>query len=296
MPGFHNILVGVDFRKSQKIGEAACDLVGKHAFRQACWLAQQSHGTLAIFSAWGPEGSAQEEAARVAVADLVGRARDQGIDARAILVPGHGAFEIIRQVQHEGHDLVVVGTHDTQGLQRLLLGGTARTQVHDCPCPVWVSKPAAKITPRNILVASDLSPLSDEVVRIGLDLGGLAQAHTHVLDVIEFPLDRFRSPPGDSLTRQYHTRVRDEAEHALHAQTKRSEGHEAVTIHVADGDGIPDHAIVKFIDDHDIDLLVLGTVARHGLSGFVLGNTAERLLPEVPCAVLAIKPADFGKR
>jgi universal stress protein E len=299
MPGFHNILVGVDFTLSTETGEAACDPVGTQAFRQACWLARASHGALAIFSAWGSEGSAQEEAARVAVADLVGGARDQGIDARAILVPGDGAFEIIRQVQREGHDLVVVGTHDTRGLQRLLLGGTARTEVHECPCPVWVSKSAAKITPRNILVASDLSPLSDEVVRIGLDLGGLADAHTHVLDVIEFPLDRFRSPPGDSLTRQYHTRVRDEAEHALHAQTKRSEGHEpraTVTIHVADGDGIPDHAIVKFIDDHDIDLLVLGTVARHGLSGFVLGNTAERLLPEVPCALLAIKPADFGKR
>jgi universal stress protein E len=300
MPGFHKILVGVDFTKSKETGGAVLDPVGEHAFRQARWLAHASHASLTILSAWAPDGNAPEEAARYALSGLVGQATDQGIEARGILVPGQGWFEIVRQVQHDGHDLVVVGTHDPRGLKRLLLGSTARKLLHDCPCPVWVCKPGHEIPPRNILVATDLSPLSDEVVRVGLGIGRLAGAQTHVLDVIEFPLDRLWSPTsGDSVTRKYHVRVRGEAEVALHAQIERSEGNQpkaTVTIHVADGDGIPDHAIVKFIDDHAIDLLVLGTVARHGLSGFVLGNTAERLLPEVPCSVLAIKPADFGKK
>jgi universal stress protein E len=299
MPGFHNILVGIDVANRSETGSVALDPVGENAFRQACWLARDSHAPLAILSAWLPNGSVLEDAARHALAGLVHQASDQGIEAQAILVPGRGGVEIIRQVQHGGHDLVVVGTHDTHGLKHLLLGGTARTLLHDCPCPVWVSKPGPKIEPRNILVASDLSPLSDEVVHIGLGLGRLAGAQTHVLDVIEYPVDRLLSPMSDdSLSRKYHVRVRGEAEQALHAQIERSEGNEpqaTITIHVADGDGIADHAIVKFIHEHDIDLLVLGTVARHGLSGFVLGNTAERLLPEVPCAVLAIKPADFGK-
>jgi len=69
-----------------------------------------------------------------------------------------------------------------------------------------------------------------------------------------------------------------------------------VTVHVADSDGLPDHAIRQFIDDHQIDLLVLGSAARHGLSGLLVGNTSERLLPKVPCSVVVVKPADFQCR
>jgi universal stress protein E len=91
-------------------------------------------------------------------------------------------------------------------------------------------------------------------------------------------------------------RVRAAAEQALHAELEQSgcqAGEGGVDLHLADGDGMPDHAILQFIQDHQIDLLVLGTVARGGLPGVLIGNTAERLLPEVPCSVLAVKPPDF---
>ena len=35
------------------------------------------------------------------------------------------------------------------------------------------------------------------------------------------------------------------------------------------------------------------TIARTGIPGVIVGNTAERLLPQIPCSVLAVKPADF---
>ncbi len=55
----------------------------------------------------------------------------------------------------------------------------------------------------------------------------------------------------------------------------------------------PDFAIMNYIEQHDIDLLVMGTVGRAGISGFITGNTAERLLPRIPCSLLAVKPPDF---
>ena len=30
-----------------------------------------------------------------------------------------------------------------------------------------------------------------------------------------------------------------------------------------------------------------------GISGLLFGNTAERILPQVDCAILAVKPDDF---
>ena len=55
----------------------------------------------------------------------------------------------------------------------------------------------------------------------------------------------------------------------------------------------PEEAIMNCIEQHDIDLVVMGTVGRAGISGFITGNTAERLLPRIPCSLLAVKPPGF---
>jgi nucleotide-binding universal stress UspA family protein len=41
------------------------------------------------------------------------------------------------------------------------------------------------------------------------------------------------------------------------------------------------------------DLVVMGTVARTGVAGFIMGNTAEAILGQIECSVLAIKPPGF---
>ena len=42
-----------------------------------------------------------------------------------------------------------------------------------------------------------------------------------------------------------------------------------------------------------IDCIVMGTVARTGIRGFIMGNTAETILEQIDCSVLAIKPRGF---
>jgi nucleotide-binding universal stress UspA family protein len=41
------------------------------------------------------------------------------------------------------------------------------------------------------------------------------------------------------------------------------------------------------------DLVVMGTVARTGISGLIIGNTAEAILDQLMCSVLAVKPPGF---
>ena len=40
-------------------------------------------------------------------------------------------------------------------------------------------------------------------------------------------------------------------------------------------------------------IVVMGAVSRSGLSRLLIGNTAERILDELPCDILVIKPASF---
>jgi nucleotide-binding universal stress UspA family protein len=52
-------------------------------------------------------------------------------------------------------------------------------------------------------------------------------------------------------------------------------------------------AIPEQAKRHDVGLIVMGTLARTGLPGFIIGNTAENLLNQVDCSVLTVKPQGF---
>ena len=52
-------------------------------------------------------------------------------------------------------------------------------------------------------------------------------------------------------------------------------------------------AIPTLAAEIDADLVIMGTVARTGIPGFIMGNTAESVLSQIDCSVLAIKPVGF---
>ncbi len=57
--------------------------------------------------------------------------------------------------------------------------------------------------------------------------------------------------------------------------------------------GYPREKIPVLAKEIEADLVVMGTVARTGISGFFMGNTAETILNQLDCSVLAIKPQGF---
>ena len=117
----------------------------------------------------------------------------------------------------------------------------------------------------------------------------------HVIEYPLYPLSITALPDevGPEYERQMHAR----AEQMLHEQLERSGAASLawpVQVHLIDSPGgRPDEAILGFLDEHAIDLLVMGSIGRGGNPGVMIGNTAERLLPEVQCSVLAVKPPDF---
>ena len=57
--------------------------------------------------------------------------------------------------------------------------------------------------------------------------------------------------------------------------------------------GSPCKEVPVFADRFEPDLVVMGTVARTGISGLFMGNTAETILNQLNCSLLAIKPSGF---
>jgi nucleotide-binding universal stress UspA family protein len=308
MSCFQNVLVGIDLTHCERLEVAALGSLAHDTFHLARWLVQRTPGRLTLFSAlnehnpvwdlFDPEHRAvlsrdvRQSAHRV-LQELAGQV-PRADAVRTVLAPGPGWSEIVQQVVRGQHDLVVVGGRATRGFRRALFGSTSLRLLRSCPCPVWVVHRRMENGPRRILVATDLSPAADEALRLGVVLTHLARGiHLHVLHAIEYPLDRIWSTGvPEAWDEAYRENLRSRAGKAIR-QRLRLAGQAAsdsnVTIHLADQTGLPDDAILQAIRERDIDLLVLGTAARSGLAHAVLGSTAERLLPEVPCSVLVVK-------
>ncbi|HWB09009.1 MAG TPA: universal stress protein [Pirellulales bacterium] len=333
----NRILVGIDLLQSRQ-GELSPPVA--EAVKQALWLAAKASGAVTFFAAvevpeedelYTPLGEharivGQVEAAAQASLDkLVEQATGRGVKATGKVVSGQGWIELAREAIEGKHDVVVVGTRNLGAVRRALFGSTAVKLLHNCPGAVWVTKPQPQPTPRNILVASDFSQVSDEALRLALRLGsadGLERSPTndetgprgqaepagslafpkiHLLHVLERPYARLWEAGlvearGEET---HHQHDRDAARKRLGDQLARVLERAGVSsatnveLSVADGTPVADEAILRYIDAHQIDLLVMGTSARHGLAGAFVGNTAERLLTSVPCSLLAVKPADF---
>lgn len=311
MSQFKNVLVGIDLLQADSVGSTNFSPPVEEAVKHGLWLAEKAAASVTFFAAvdmpeddsYSLEGDEHRMAneiqrtGRHALDQLVKRAKERGIEADCKLVCGEGWIELIREVLRGGHDLVLVGTRNVGAVQRFLFGSTAMRLLHNCPCPVWVARPEPHPMPANILVASDFSEVSDVALRLALEIGGLTGASVHLLHAVDYPLDRLWSTGlMDTTTQMYHESVNADARQRLEEQLADVAGDSSaidVQLHIAEGLSIADTAILDFIGRHHIDLLVMGTMARSGIPGVFIGNTAERLVTHLSCSLLAVKPADF---
>jgi nucleotide-binding universal stress UspA family protein len=58
-------------------------------------------------------------------------------------------------------------------------------------------------------------------------------------------------------------------------------------------EGNPRDVIPSAAEKMNADLVVMGTISRTGILGFLIGNTAEVILNNLDCSVLTSKPAGF---
>ncbi len=309
---FRNILVGVDLSQYDP-ATLQPSRVARAVVQQALWLAPKTSARLTFCSILdlGLEAlpqieqadfhylttTAEQTAAKV-LRSLVDQARAKGIEATDKIVLGKEWLELVRQALRDHHDLMLIGTRDRKGLEWMLFGSTAVKVVRRCPCPVWVVKPDGEPNPLKILVASALDPVAEEGLRLAAELARATPAEIHLLHAVDFPLDRrWSTGLPDAKEEAYRRHVREHAVKELEGQIDRA-GARALTppvqVHLLDEIGIlPDQGILHFIKQNAIDLLVMGTIARGGIAGVMIGNTAERLLPELSCSLLAVKPKDF---
>ena len=225
-------------------------------------------------------------------------------------------IEIIRGVIDRRHDLLVKCADDVDWLDRLFASDDMHL-LRKCPCPVLMLKPGQSGEFTHILATVDVTadpgepdrhrvqePLNRKVLAYGAAFSTPGLSTLHVGSVWQAFAEEFlrygtfaeRSPgKTDRYTEQVRAQCAERLARLLD-QWREQPGVDPrqrpkTRVHLVEG--VPSQEIPRMARQYDANLVVMGTVARTGIPGFIIGNTAEAILEQVQCSVLAIKPDGF---
>jgi len=230
---------------------------------------------------------------------LAAEFRDKGVAVETRVLSGKSSRAITHEVLRDGHDLVIKEAKGV-GWYKGFFGTTAIELLRKCPCAVWLTKPGANAVYKRIVAAVFASGADDAHARLNHTILELAKAFCDWEGSRLYPVeawavfgeDILRKRMRDDEFRQLIQIGQDDAQRRLeslladHGLDGQSE-----TAHLLHGD--PCLELPKFAEEHQIDMIVMGTIARGGVAGALVGNTAESLLNRVQCSILAVKPDDF---
>ncbi len=189
-------------------------------------------------------------------------------------------------------DLIVMGTHGRRGIDHLMMGSVAEDVVRNAQCPVLTVRfdeaGPARVDVRRILVPIDFSecsplPVAVEIARAyGAELDML-----HVIEEAVLPTIYGVEPLSPSAPLYI-----ERTEGALQKLLEEAGASDVLSRqHVRIG-----HAprrILEFADERRVDLIVLGSHGRTGLSRLLMGSVAEKVVRLAPCPVFTVK--SYGK-
>lgn len=209
------------------------------------------------------------------------------------------AVTIIRHVLKHGYDLVIkpAEAQDGKGFRSLDM-----KLLRQCPCPIWLMREGAEEGTSKMLTAIDPDSeakeghtLSVNLIRMGQSLAHIMGAEHTIITCWDYEYEgvlresSFVKMP-DAEIEALLAKEKDRHERAVSALIEEAGAGEPLVVCLRGKayDVIPDYA-----GENGIDLTVMGTVARTGIPGFIIGNTAENTLQKLSCSLFAAKPDGF---
>lgn len=219
-------------------------------------------------------------------------------------------LEVIRSVLRHQYDLVVKAAENPDYMKRLF-GSVDMHLLRKCPCPAWLIKTPEKSKYNHVLAAVDFDPLqavaseqafNNEILDRAAALALSDTAFLYLVHAWEAFAEKSMLAHGDISSESVAAHV--QKQQLIHQKGLYSLG-EALrdriginaynklspSFHLPKGPA--KKMIASLATELLADIVVMGTVARTGISGLIIGNTAEAILNQLTCSVLAIKPPGF---
>jgi universal stress protein E len=302
MAGFKNILLFVD---SNTLCKEACE--------RAITLAAEENARLTILNViesvparlGSPAGQSSKDFREIGILERCEKlkelvVRDQAnMQLEINVVCGNPLAEVMQQVLRGRHDLVMVAEHSEPSLKQNSLGSTTLKLIRKCPCPVWVISASIAKGDIRIMAAVDPDPfdadrdaLNTKILDIASSLAGREGTELRIVNAWRAPGEGVLSSQGglsaENLSRYVYNVFNVQASSVKEMIQNSSATTLRHRMHLMKG--TPSKVIPMAARREKIDLLVVGMFSRGGLGGWLIGNTAEKILNQVKCSVLMVKP------
>ncbi len=311
MQRFQNILVFIENHERDKAAVArAVSLATRNEARLAfISVVHDIEGPARFFRRSGEDIDVRQLSEAEALERLEG-IREESVanvkDAEIVVCSGVPFLEIVRDVICNKRDLVIMTAEEeaAHGMRGLFFGSTSMHLMRKCPCPVWVLNSIAHDTFDGVLAAVDPNPMYTKkrtainrtILELASSLARIENASLHIVhawDVFgEATLRGAKVRFSENEIGEWAREVSGGHRLALNRLIESVDTTDLDThVHFVRGDeGV---LIPQISQEEKIDAIVMGTVSRTGLGGFLMGNSAERILRQVECSVMTCKPADF---
>lgn len=279
--------------------------------RTADELARQNDATVTLVDvidvaqgvrAWGSQGLApeMEDALNSAAAERLRQVAKlfDHVDPEIRIRSGVGFVEVINQVYEGSHDMVLVGSHP-RSTASARLDPTLAHLLRKCPSPVWVVDESHR--KGDVMVAvgpeydDEARALNRTLLEMGSSLAKRLGAGLHVVHAWKVAGESLLFGSRVSITREQVDELILEAESMASdlidlaiADVPLARGAEIHLLH-----GSPEQQLVDIVEKLEPGVVVMGTVARKGIAGLIVGNTAEKVLSIIDASLLAVKPPWF---
>lgn len=221
-----------------------------------------------------------------------------GVDGHDGLLVGHPFAELVRAAVKKNADLLILGSRGFSGIKAGRVGSVASKCIRKAPLPVMLVRKSHEQPFRKIVACIDFSETSKRAAHHALRLAhqeGAVLELIYVSAVRDFVMTSFGSlePAApivsfDNLVAAFQTEMADFAE-----EISRSDADVEVAWKVLEGRTVT-ATLCEYLTETQADLAVLGTRGRSLIKGLIIGTTAEGIIHDAPCSVLAIKPQGFS--
>jgi len=208
---------------------------------------------------------------------------------------GSPVRETLRAVKAAHADMLVMGL--TEHPDRPGAGTLASACLRKAPTKVLLVCHGHTGPFRTIVAGVDFSDTSRRALVQAFRMARQDGAAVHALHAFCGPWrDPFYRDPTPEAAPEIVRRFKDDLQRRLEAFVAESSGDtQSVNTTCAVVDG-PSHGevLARYAREYDADLIVMGTRGRTNLRYVLPGSTAERIVREAPCSILAVKPEEFS--
>ncbi|MBD3646833.1 MAG: universal stress protein [Pseudomonadales bacterium] len=207
--------------------------------------------------------------------------------------------EIIKTARKEKADFIFKPIRRHSILQRLFYTSTDWNLIRLCPVPLLLVSSGQSVAGNPVIAAVDVCTEDEEHIELNRIVMSQAQIVARVLGSKLLVANAFSVPAsvmagGGQKERMSYEVAR--AKHVDHLEQSKSLAHEfgltddeAIFVR----EGTPSAVVNALAAEKQAAAIVIGTVARSGLQGLIIGNTAEAVLENSKTDVLVVKQADF---